>query len=98
MSEAHKLQLFVTGRTPLAERSERNLRQLCMNFLDGTNTVEVIDVLEHPDLAASENIFATPTLIATKAKITRRLIGDFSDKAMVLQSLRFLTEDDDSAG
>lgn len=49
--------------------------------------LEIIDVLEFPDLAEDERILATPTLIKSLPLPLRRVIGDLSDKEKVLLGL-----------
>lgn len=49
--------------------------------------MEIIDVLEFPQVAEDERILATPTLIKTLPLPLRRVIGDLSDKEKVLLGL-----------
>ncbi len=81
------LKLYVTGRTPRAERAIANLQQLCLRELKGRFEIEVIDVLEHPQIAEDEKILATPTLIKSLPLPQRRIIGDLSDTKKVLLGL-----------
>jgi circadian clock protein KaiB len=55
--------------------------------LDDEYELEVIDVLEKPQLAEDEKILATPTLIKKLPAPVRRLIGDLSDTEKVLLGL-----------
>ncbi|MES1242027.1 MAG: circadian clock protein KaiB [Acidobacteriota bacterium] len=81
------LKLYVTGRTPRAERAIDNLRRLCKDELEGCYEVEIIDVLEHPQLAEEDRILATPTLIKQLPPPLRRVIGDLSNSDKVLLGL-----------
>jgi circadian clock protein KaiB len=83
------LRLYVTGKTPRAERAIANLRRICEEELRGQYEMQVIDVLEHPQLAEDEKILATPTLIKQLPLPLRRVIGDLSDKEKVLLGLDF---------
>ncbi len=47
----------------------------------------IIDVLEDPQSAESDKIFATPTLIKHEPPPVRRLIGDLADREQVLRML-----------
>jgi circadian clock protein KaiB len=49
--------------------------------------VEVIDVTADPDLAESERILATPTLVRESPPPRRRVIGDLSDTALAVAAL-----------
>lgn len=81
------LKLYVTGQTPRAERAIANLRRICEEDLGGQYELQIIDVLEHPQLAEDEKILATPTLIKRLPPPLRRVIGDLSDKDKVLLGL-----------
>jgi circadian clock protein KaiB len=56
--------------------------------LGGEYVCEIIDVLERPDLAEEDGIFATPALLRRAPLPVRKLIGDLSDRDLVLASLR----------
>ena len=81
------LRLFVTGTSPRAEIAVGNLRRICEQELRGQYELQVIDVLEQPQLAEDEKILATPTLIKQLPPPLRRVIGDLSDKDKVLLGL-----------
>jgi circadian clock protein KaiB len=81
------LKLYVTGTSPRAEVAIANLRRICEQELRGQYQLEVIDVLEHPQVAEDDKILATPTLIKQLPPPLRRVIGDLSDKAKVLLGL-----------
>ena len=77
----------MTGNTPRAQNAIANLRRICDEQLRGEYELEIIDVLEHPELAESDKILATPTLIKQLPPPLRRVIGDLSDKDKVLLGL-----------
>lgn len=82
-----RLRLFVTGRTSQSQRAIENLQRICDTDLAGIYEVEVIDVLENPDLAEVEKILATPTLVKRLPEPVRKIIGDLSDREKVLWGL-----------
>ena len=45
------LRLYITGQTPASQRAITNIHRLCENELEGKVDVEIIDVLERPQLA-----------------------------------------------
>jgi circadian clock protein KaiB len=81
------LKLYVTGATPRAETAIANLRRICEQELGGRYQLEIIDVLEHPELAENDKVLATPTLIKQLPPPLRKVIGDLSDKEKVLLGL-----------
>ena len=82
-----KLTLYVTGHTQRSDRAIANLRRICEEELKGRYELEIIDVLEQPQLAEEQKILATPTLIKDLPPPLKRLIGDLSDKERVLLGL-----------
>jgi circadian clock protein KaiB len=85
--ERYVLRLYVTGSTARSARAIENMRQICDGHLRGRHDLEVVDLYEHPEAAAEENVFAAPTLVKLRPAPLRRVIGDLSDRARVLVSL-----------
>ncbi len=81
------LKLFIMGYTPRSEQAIKNLRSICEAEFEGEYTLEVINILEHPQLAEDERIIATPTLIRVLPEPLRRVIGDLSNMENVLLGL-----------
>ncbi len=82
-----KLRLYITGKTPKSERAIANLKEICERDLQGLYELEIIDVLEFPQLAENEKILATPTLIKDLPPPLKRIIGDLSNSEKVLLGL-----------
>jgi circadian clock protein KaiB len=91
MEDAYVLRLYITGHTSRSNRAIINLQNICKHELKGRYRMEVIDVLEHPQLAEDERILATPTLIKQLPPPIRRLVGDLSDVEQVLLGLDLYT-------
>ncbi len=83
-----ELRLYVTGSTLLSTRAIENIEALIREELRGAYACEIVDVLQRPDLAEEDGIFATPTLVRRVPAPVRKLIGDLSDRELVLNSLR----------
>ncbi len=82
-----KLSLYITGKTAQSERAISNLQKIIQENLNEKYELEIIDVLERPQLAEDEKIFATPTLLKELPPPLRKIIGDLSDKEKVLLGL-----------
>lgn len=91
------LRLYITGKSARSERAITNLRRLCAEELNSIYDIEVIDLLEHPELSASERILATPTLIRALPLPMRRVIGDLSDTEKVLRGLELIRIEPDGS-
>jgi len=81
------LRLYVTGKTAQSERAITNLRNIIDEDLKDKYELEIIDILERPQLAEDEKILATPTLLKELPPPLRKIIGDLSDKEKVLLGL-----------
>lgn len=81
------LKLYVTGTSPRTRVAIDNLKRICESDLKDLYELEIIDVLQFPQLAEDERILATPTLIKQLPPPLRRVIGDLSDKEKVLFGL-----------
>ncbi|MEM1398330.1 MAG: circadian clock protein KaiB [Pseudomonadota bacterium] len=92
-TEPAVLKLYVTGKTPRSERAIATLRQICEEQLGNQFDLQIIDVLENPQLAEDEKILATPTVIKALPPPIRRIIGDLSDSEKVLLGLDILPSD-----
>src|ERR1700688_5060122 len=73
------LRLSVAGQPPKSIRAFANLKALCEEHLKGRYQVEVIDLLERPQLARADEIVAIPTLVRKHPQPVRKIIGDLSD-------------------
>jgi circadian clock protein KaiB len=85
--EVWKLRLYVAGPTPKSMRAFANLKELCEGHLKGSYQIEVIDLLEHPQLASGDQIVAIPTLVRRLPTPVRKIIGDLSGTERVLVGL-----------
>ena len=81
------LKLFVTGSTPRSLRAIANLQGILEGHLAGRYELQVVDLYQQPELAKDNKLVAAPTLIKSRPKPVRRIIGDMSDTTEVLAGL-----------
>jgi circadian clock protein KaiB len=81
------LRLYVAGQSPRSLRAFANLKNLCEEHLAGHYEIEVIDLVEDPARARSDDILAIPTLIRRLPGPLRKIIGDLSNTEGVMLSL-----------
>lgn len=86
-SEKWKLVLYVSGESAKMKAAIENLERICDDDLKGECSFEVIDIRKHPELAAKEGIFATPTLVRKLPPSVSKIVGDLSHKEKVLVGL-----------
>ena len=87
-----ELCLFVAGETGPSTRARRELSRLRVGLEGGGLSVEVIDVVQRPDLAERAGILATPVLLRLAPLPRRSIIGDLSDWEVVADVLELALE------
>jgi circadian clock protein KaiB len=90
LTETWTLRLYVAGQTPRSLAAFANLKQICEQHLAGRYTIEVIDLVENPQLARGDQILAIPTLVRRLPPPIKKIIGDLSNTERVLVGLDVL--------
>ncbi|MES2881816.1 MAG: circadian clock KaiB family protein [Bacteroidota bacterium] len=85
--EKWELKLYIAGNTPKSVAALANLKKYCEQHLVDKYTLEVVDLMVHPQLAAGDQILAIPTLVRKVPAPIRRIIGDLSNEEKVLVGL-----------
>ena len=85
MSKEYILKLYIMGDTANSQSVIKNLNGILEKEIRDLYTLKIVDVLERPDIAEQDRIFATPTLIKVSPAPARRIIGGLSD----WESVRF---------
>jgi circadian clock protein KaiB len=86
-NERWDLRLYVAGQTDKSLRAISNLNRICKEHLEGRYSIQVIDLLEHPQLAAGDQILALPTLVRRLPEPVKKILGDLSNEDRVLVGL-----------
>lgn len=86
-SDMWELRLYVAGQTPNSVRAFANLKRICEEHLKGKYSIEVIDLLKTPQLAAGDQILAIPTLVRKLPEPLKKIIGNLSNTERVLVGL-----------
>lgn len=83
----YNLRLYVAGQTPKSLAAIANLKRICEEHLAGRYTIDVIDLVVTPQLAAGDQIVALPTLVRYLPPPLKRVIGTLSNTERVLVGL-----------
>lgn len=86
-SDKWVLRMYVAGQTPKCKTAFMNLKKICEEQLKGKYLIEIIDLLENPQLSREHQILAIPTLVRKLPVPVRKIIGDLSDTERVLIGL-----------
>ena len=87
VQEEQILRLYIAGQTPKSIKAFANLKKICEEHMPGRYRIEVIDLIQNPQLAAGDQILAVPTLVRRLPEPVRRIIGDLSHTDRVLVGL-----------
>ncbi|TDQ29306.1 circadian clock KaiB family protein [Zeaxanthinibacter enoshimensis] len=82
-----ELRLYIAGQTPKSVVALENITKYCKKHLIDNYNIEIIDLLENPQLAEGDQIFAIPTLVRRVPEPLRKIIGDLSNEEKVLVGL-----------
>jgi circadian clock protein KaiB len=85
--EVYNLRLYVAGQTTKSMEAFENLKKIAEEYLHGRYHIEVVDLSKNPQLAAGDQILATPTLVRKLPPPIRKIIGDLSNTERVLVGL-----------
>jgi circadian clock protein KaiB len=85
--QVYQLRLYVAGQTPKSVLAFTNLKQICEEHLHGRYEIEIIDLLQDPQLARGDQILAVPTLVRRLPEPIKKIIGDLSNTERVLVGL-----------
>lgn len=86
-ADVWRLRLYVAGKTPKSVTAFANLKKICDERLSGRYHVEIIDLIERPELAKKDQIVAIPTLVRSLPPPLKKIIGDLSNTPRVLVAL-----------
>lgn len=86
-NEVWSLRLYVAGQSPKSVAAFANLKKICEEYLPGKYQIEVIDLLEQPQLAAGDEILAIPTLVRKLPEPLRKIVGDLRNTERTLVGL-----------
>lgn len=81
------LRLYIAGQTPKCMRAFTNLKRICEEHLADRYRIEIIDLLQNPQLARGDQILAVPTLVRHLPEPVKKIIGDLSNTERVLVGL-----------
>jgi circadian clock protein KaiB len=82
-----KLRLYVTDWNPRCVAAFKNITKICEENVDSRCNIEVVDLLEKPELASEDQIITIPTLVKLEPQPRKIIIGDMSNVARVLKGL-----------
>lgn len=79
----YKFKLYICGLTQASEEAVANLRALLAQNPQVDAEFMIVDVLERPDLAETEGVVATPTLVREKPLPREFFVGNLSDPTSI---------------
>jgi circadian clock protein KaiB len=85
--ETYDLRHYVAGKSARSTAERDNLKLLCDEHLPGHYRIEIVDLMEQPQLARDDQILAIPTLVRRNPPPVKKVIGDLSNTERTLSGL-----------
>jgi circadian clock protein KaiB len=82
-----QLRLYIAGNAPNSLRAITNLKTICDEHFSSGFTLEIVDLLTHPERALADGIIVTPTLVKVLPLPVQRVIGSLHDANQVVMAL-----------
>ena len=82
-----RLRLWISARSARSVQAIAVGQRLQRRLAAVGGSCDILDVGEHPELAAEDRILATPTLVRESPEPLMRIIGDVSDIAQLTTRL-----------
>ena len=90
-SETLMLTLYIAGSALNSLRALTNLEAICKEYFPGRYQIEIVDIFEDPSRALADKVLVTPTLAKAAPAPPIRLVGDLSEKQIVLLALQSIS-------
>jgi circadian clock protein KaiB len=84
-------ELYIVEEEAHHQEIRDGLKRLFEEYLPGLYQLRIINVQEHPELAAQAHVLATPTLIKLRPKPAHRLVGDIGYRESLLDELKIFS-------
>jgi circadian clock protein KaiB len=82
-----QLRLYIAGNAPNSLRAITNLKTICDEHFASEYTLEIVDLLTHPDRGLADGIIVTPTLVKLSPLPVQKVIGTLNDTHHVAMAL-----------
>ncbi len=89
-----RLRLYVAGLSPNAMIARAKLESIIAAHKRRLIDVEIIDVIEQPELAVRDNVVVTPMLLRLTPTPRIKMIGNLNDRPSVMRALGLDRHDD----
>jgi circadian clock protein KaiB len=73
------LKLYIAGQTARSMLALNNIKKLIVDLPANSYQIDIIDLLENPELASIDAIIAIPTTVRTDSSPSRKVVGDLSN-------------------
>lgn len=90
-NKLYVFRLYVMGKGgPSGEKALNDLETTLMETFPDQYDLEVIDLLENPERAVDDSVYATPTVVRRLPDPVKKILGDLSNKEKVLAGLELV--------
>ncbi|MBU2549553.1 MAG: circadian clock protein KaiB [Proteobacteria bacterium] len=83
----YEFKLYLVDHTAVTAEAVIRLEGILEARLGGKYVLDVISVMDDPESAERDDIWATPTIVRTNPEPPRKMIGDFTDPDKLFAAL-----------
>jgi len=89
----YDLRLYIIGKTGKSESALKTSKYICGTHFQSNCHLEIIDLLERPEMGAEDQILATPILVRKHPTPELRIMGDLTEMQKVIDYLEIKSEE-----
>ena len=87
LSEPWHVKLYLAGWTPSSVEALRSVKILESDYFPPGSIVEIVDLIEQPEVGIRDNVLAIPMVVKLSPTPTRRVVGTLNDIQKTLKIL-----------
>jgi len=93
MKKKYTFVLYTAGLNPEDQQKICNLKKILQSEFGDNFLLEVVNVLENPDLTERQRILATPTIVRENPAPAQRCIIDLTNKEKLSDKVKSMNEE-----
>ena len=88
-NEPWHVKLYIAGWTAASVAALQTVKALEAEYFPEGSIVEVVDLIEQPEMGVRDNVLAIPTVVKVSPAPVRRIVGNLSNIPKTLKVLGF---------
>jgi circadian clock protein KaiB len=86
----YRLKLYISNHSEKTEKVIDSLKKVLLSLCGDSYSLEIINIVEKPELCLKDDIFATPTLVKFEPQPVKKVIGDIYIEQKIISALKLM--------